>query len=38
MARITETFVTLNEDMLQNTGREINYRFDVLRVKREHML
>jgi len=30
-ARITEVFATITEDMLENTWREIDYRFDVLR-------
>ena len=30
-ARITEDFVTITEDMLENTWREIDYRLDVLR-------
>jgi len=30
-ARITDTFVTMIEDMLENTWREIDYRLDVLR-------
>jgi len=30
-ARITDAFVTITEDMLENTWREIDYRLDVLR-------
>jgi len=30
-ARITDAFVTITEDMLENTWREIVYRLDVLR-------
>jgi len=30
-ARITDAFVTITEDMLENTCREIGYRLDVLR-------
>jgi hypothetical protein len=30
-ARITDTFATITEDMLENTWREIDYRLDVLR-------
>jgi hypothetical protein len=30
-ARITDAFVTITEDMLQNKWREIDYRLDVLR-------
>jgi len=30
-ARITDAFVTVTEDMLENTWREIDYRLDVLR-------
>ena len=30
--RITDTFATINEDLLQNTWREIDYRLDVLHV------
>ena len=30
-ARITDAFATVTEDMLENTRREIDYRFDVLR-------
>jgi len=29
--RITEAFVTITEDMLENTWREFDYRLDVLR-------
>ena len=37
-ARITDAFATINEDMLENTWREIDYRLDVLRVtKRAHV-
>ena len=32
MARITDAFGTVTEDMLENTWREIDYRLDVLRV------
>jgi hypothetical protein len=38
MARITEAFATITEDMLKNTWREINYRLDVLgATKRAHV-
>jgi len=30
-ARITDAFVTVAEDMLENTWRESDYRLDVLR-------
>ena len=30
-ARITDAFVTVTEDLLENTWREIDYRLDVLR-------
>jgi len=30
-ARITETFATITEDMLENTWRETDYRLDGLR-------
>jgi len=30
-ARITDVFATINEDKLENTWREIDYRLDVLR-------
>ena len=30
-ARITDAFAKITEDMLENTRREIDYRFDVLR-------
>jgi len=30
-ARITDAFVTIAEDLLENTWREIDYRLDVLR-------
>ena len=30
-ARITDAFATVTEDMLENTGRESDYRLDVLR-------
>jgi len=30
-ARITDAFVTVTEDMLENTWRETDYRLDVLR-------
>ena len=30
-ARITDAFVTITEDMLENTWREIDYLLDVLR-------
>jgi len=37
-ARITDAFSTMNEDMLENTWREIDYRLDVLRAtKGEHV-
>jgi len=29
--RITDTFATITEDMLENTRRETDYRLDVLR-------
>jgi len=29
-ARITDTFATITEDMLENTWREVDYRLDVL--------
>jgi hypothetical protein len=29
-ARITDSFVTITEDMLENTWREIDYRLDLL--------
>jgi hypothetical protein len=29
-ARITDAFVTITEDMLENTWREIDYGLDVL--------
>ena len=29
-ARITDAFAIINEDMLENTWREIDYRLDVL--------
>ena len=32
MARITDAFAAITEDMLGNTWREIDYRLDVLRV------
>ena len=31
LARITDVFVTITEDMLENTWREFDYRLDVLR-------
>jgi len=31
MARITDAFATITEDMLENTWREIDCRLDVLR-------
>ena len=37
-ARITEAFATTTEDMLENMWRETDYRLDVLRAKKEHML
>ena len=37
-ARITDAFATITEDMLENTCREIDYRLDVLRATKEHML
>ena len=30
-ARITDAFVTITGDILENTWREIDYRLDVLR-------
>jgi len=30
-ARITDAFVSITEDMLENTWRETDYRLDVLR-------
>jgi len=30
-ARITDAFAKITEDTLENTRREIDYRFDVLR-------
>ena len=33
-ARITDAFVTVTEDMLENTWTEIDYRLDVLCAKR----
>ena len=33
-ARITDAFVTVTEDMLENTWRETDYRLDVLRAKK----
>jgi len=30
-ARITDAFVTITEDMWENTWRETDYRLDVLR-------
>jgi len=30
-ARITDAFAKITEDMSENTRREIDYRFDVLR-------
>jgi len=30
-ARITDAFVTITEDILENTWREIGYRLDILR-------
>jgi len=29
-ARIADAFATISEDMLENTRRETDYRFDVL--------
>jgi len=38
MARITDAFATIIEDMLENTWRGIDYRLDVLRAtKRAHV-
>ena len=38
MARITDAFATIAEDMLENTWRETVYRLDVLRAtKAEHV-
>jgi len=37
-ARITDAFAKITEDMLENTWREIDYRLDVLRATKEHML
>ena len=36
--RITDAFATITEDMLENTWRETDYRLDVLRVTKEHIL
>jgi len=38
--RITDDFdfATITEDMLENTWRETDYRLDVLRAPKEHML
>jgi len=36
--RITDAFATIAEDMLENTWRETEYRLDVLRAPKEHML
>ena len=33
-ARITDAFATITEDMLENTWREIDYRLDLLRVRK----
>ena len=33
-SRIANTFVTITEDMLENTWRETDYRLDVLRATR----
>ena len=37
-ARITDTFATIPEDMLENTWRETDDRLDDLRAQKEHML
>ena len=37
-ARITDDFVTVAEDMLGNTWREIDYRLDVLHATKGHVL
>jgi hypothetical protein len=38
-ARITDDFVTITEDMLENTWREFYYRLDVHRAtKRAHVV
>ena len=37
-AKITDAFATITEDMLENTWRETDYRLDVLRETKEHML
>ena len=37
-ARITDAFATITEDVLENTWRENDYRFDVLVQQKEHML
>jgi len=34
----TKCFAKITEDMLENTRREIDYRFYVLRATKEHML
>jgi len=34
-ARITDTFATITEDMLENTWRKIDYQSDVLRATKE---
>jgi len=37
-ARITDCIARITEDMLENTWRETDYRLDVLRATKEHML
>ena len=37
-ARITDAFAAITEDMLENTWRETDYRLDVLRATKNHML
>ena len=37
-SRIIDVLATVNEEMLENTWREIEYRLDILRATNEHML
>ena len=37
-ARISDAFATITEDMFENTWRETDYRLDVLRTTKQHML
>jgi len=37
-ARITDTFATITEDILESTWREIDYRLDISVQQKEHML